>query len=168
MYSNFSGKNAAILLTNPAFRERQILLEWIFWGFFSIQYIHIKIIFKTVSHFSYFSAVLEKSELSFNQILKECLISKDLQIISVWSAFIRVAPLEILKRYCNASRTWSSPSTTRYNDLTKQDSNFITPVSCFNVLWYIIIWFFTRLIFWLPLLNKWSEAAIQSLPDKFH
>ena len=55
--------------------------------YFSIQYTHIKRIFKTVSHFSYFSAVFEKSanfsrpELSFNYILKECFISKDLQTI---------------------------------------------------------------------------------------
>ena len=56
--------------------------------YFSIQYILIlRESSKLYFIFSYFTAVFEKSaiisrqELSFNHILKECLISKDLQII---------------------------------------------------------------------------------------
>ena len=59
-----------------------------FLAYFSIQYIHIQRIFKTMSYFfPYFTGVFQKSgiissqELLLNHILKECLISKDLQII---------------------------------------------------------------------------------------
>ena len=70
---------------------------------------------------------LEKKGSAVN-VFKECLISKDLQInkrnqTPFWSAFIGVLPLNILKRYCNTFGTWSSPSTTCYNFLTKQGSN---------------------------------------------
>ena len=37
--------------------------------------------------------------------------------------------------------------------------------ACFNFsfgIWCVIIWFFTCLIFWSYLLNKWSEAAIHN------
>ena len=115
--------------------------------------------------FSYFSTVFEKlanisqQELSLKHILKECLISKDLQIIRkkqapFWSTLIRVAPLKILKRYCSAFGTWSSPSTTRYKHLTKQGCNYKRNWFNFSSrIWYIIIiiiiiWPFTCLIFW--------------------
>ena len=56
--------------------------------YFSIQYIHIKIIFKRVSHFllllsSFWeiSNYLSSRVIIPDYILKECLISKDLQII---------------------------------------------------------------------------------------
>ena len=58
-----------------------------FSAYFLIQCIHIKRIFKTISHFSYLPAIFEKlanisgQQLLLNHILKECLTSKDLQII---------------------------------------------------------------------------------------
>ena len=89
--------------------------------YFSIQYIHIRESSKRCLIFSYFTAVFDKSviisrqELSFNHILKECFVSKDMQIIKksktrFRSSFIWIAPLKILKWYCKAFRTWSSPN----------------------------------------------------------
>ena len=45
-----------------------------------------------------------KNYRSINHILKECFISKDLQIIrkKEQAPFMLVVPLKILKRYCNA------------------------------------------------------------------
>ena len=51
VYWNFSGKNCVILLKNYAFREPYVFIELIFWAYFSIQYIHIQRISKTVSYF---------------------------------------------------------------------------------------------------------------------
>ena len=47
--------------------------------FFSVQYIDIERIFKTVSEKS---AIISRQELSFDHILKKCLIATDIKIIS--------------------------------------------------------------------------------------
>ena len=51
-------------------------------------------------------------------------------------------------------------ATTIWQNKTRQQ--FHNP-GCFNLtseIWTAIIWFFTGLILWAHLLNKWSEAAI--------
>ena len=86
---------------------------------FLAQYIHIKRIFKSVSYFSlFFWGFFEISKSVMSRIivinfLKECLIARNLQIFrkkadTVWSAFVWLVPLKILKQYCNEFRTWSS------------------------------------------------------------
>ena len=85
--SNFRGKNNVILIKNSAFRELQVLTESTFRFIFQFNVLILKESSQRCLIFSYFSAGFEKSanisrqELSFNHILKECLISKDLQII---------------------------------------------------------------------------------------
>ena len=82
--SNFSGKNDLILLKSSAFRELQVLIELIFRFIFEFSIFILKESLKRCLIFSY-SAVFEKStiipgqELSFNHVLNECLIAKDLQ-----------------------------------------------------------------------------------------
>ena len=132
---SFSGKNDAILLKNSAFRELQGLIELIFQFTFQFSILFIlKESSKLCLIFSHFSAVFEKlanistKKLSFNHILKECLISKDLQIISKKADTVLISD-QILKRYCDGFGTWSSPSTTRYDHLTKQGSNFTSLVA---------------------------------------
>ena len=120
--------------------------------YFSIKYIHSKRIFKRVSHFFYFSAVLEKStiisrqELSLNYILKECLIFRK-KADTVLITFIQVAPLKILMRYCIVFGTWtsqSSPSAPLYNHLRKHSSNCASLVALnfpseYDVMCYYLI-----------------------------
>ena len=132
-------KMTQILPKKSAFCKLQVLIELIFRFTFQFSIFILKQSSKMCLIFSYFSTVFEKlanisqQELSLKHILKECLISKDLQIIRkkqtpFWSALIRVAPLKILKRYCSAFGTWSSPSTTRYKHLTKQGCNFTSVI----------------------------------------
>ena len=126
--------------------------------YFLIQYIHIKRIFKTVSRFFLLlCSIWEISNYLSPRVivqshLKGCLISKDLQIIrkkadTILIRFIRVAPLKILKRCCNAFGTCNSPSTIGYNHLKKQQGNYFTSLVALNMLWCVITWFFTCLIF---------------------
>ena len=111
LLANFNGKNDVILLKSSAFRRLQAL-RINFLVHFLTYHIYIKRTFTKLSHFFLLLAVFEKSvnishqDLSFNHIVKECLISKNLHIIrkktnTFWPAFIRVVPLKILKRYCN-------------------------------------------------------------------
>ena len=115
------GKNDVMLLKFLSFASSspyKVNLSF----YFSIQHIHINRISKRCLIFFYFSTVFEKSaiisrqELSFSEVFKECLISKDLQIIRKKADILLIsvyclAPLKILKRYCNAFGTWSSPIT---------------------------------------------------------
>ena len=128
--------------------------------------------------FPYFSALFEKSasisckELLFNHIFKKCLIFEDLYINKkkaepFWSAFIRVAPVKILKGHCNAFVTWSSPSTTNYKHLEKQGNNFTSLVALIfprNLMCYCLIFHLPNYL--IALKNKWSEAAIHNCARK--
>ena len=69
-------------------------------------------------------------KLSFNHILKECLISKDLQIIrkKAETVLISVHSSNIAENF-NAFETWSSESTRCYNHLKKQASHFTSLVA---------------------------------------
>ena len=77
----------AAKMTNSAFHELQVLTELIFRFIFQFSIFILRASSRPCLIFSYFSGVFEESaiishqELSFNDILKECLISKDLQII---------------------------------------------------------------------------------------
>ena len=99
MHSHFSGENYVTLLKNSAFCELQVLIE---------------LIFRLIFQFSIFAS---------RESSKRCLILFYFSA-SFWSAFIRVAPLKISKRYCNAFKTWTSPRPTLYNHWEKQGSNF--------------------------------------------
>ena len=129
--------------------------------YFSIQYIHTKRVFKRVSHFflllcSFWEISIYLSpRASFNYILKECLISKDLQIIrkkadivliSIYSSCIAENFKAI--RYCIGFGTWSSLSTPLYNNLKKQSSNFTSLVALNFSLKYDITCY--HLIFHVP------------------
>ena len=87
MYSNVSGKSRTIFPKNSAFPELQVLKELIFGMTFQFSTFILKKSSKWCLSCSYFSAVFEKlanilqQELTFNHILKDCLISQDLQII---------------------------------------------------------------------------------------
>ena len=77
-------KDDAILLKNSAFRELQVLIELIFRFTFQFSIFILKESSKRCLIFSYVSAVLRnisQQELSFNLVLKECLICKDLEMI---------------------------------------------------------------------------------------
>ena len=87
MHSNFSSKNDVALLKNSAFRELQIFIELIFRFIFQFIIFILRESSKRFLLLSYFSeifgksAIISRQDLLFNYILKECLISKDLQII---------------------------------------------------------------------------------------
>ena len=98
-----------MLLKNSAFCKLQVLTKLIFRFIYQFSIFTLTEFSKQCPIFSYFSAVFEKSaitsrqELSFNEVLKECLISKDLQIIRknvdlALSSVYCVEPLKILKR----------------------------------------------------------------------
>ena len=129
MHSNFSCKNDAILLKNYAFPELQVLIEVILRFIFQFSIFILRESSKRCLIFSYFSAVFEKSaiisrqELSPHYIFKECVISKDLQIIrkkaNVLISVYSSCTAKILKRFCKARGTWSSSSTAHYHDMKK-------------------------------------------------
>ena len=116
---------------NSAFHKLKVVIELIFLFIFQFSIFILRKPSKVCLIFSYVIAVFEKSamisrqELSFDHILNEYLISKDLQIIwkkkqkAFLSAFIWNTPPKIIKQYCNAFGTWSSPSATHYNHLKK-------------------------------------------------
>ena len=125
MYSNFSSKNDVISLKISAFRKLQVHIELIFRFIFQFSIFMFKESSKRCLIFSYLFAAFEKplnisrQELSFNHILKKCLISKDLLVIRkkcrhyfdrFWSTFIWAESLKILKWYCSAFGIWSSSS----------------------------------------------------------
>ena len=68
-------------------KRLEVLIELIFRFIFQFSIFILRVSSKRCLSFSYFSTVFEKSaitsrqELLFNHILKECLISNDLQII---------------------------------------------------------------------------------------
>ena len=59
--------------------------------------------------------------------------------------FSRVAPMKIMKRYCHAFGTWSSPSATRDNHLNKQGRNFTSLVALnFSPEYDVLLFDFSR------------------------
>ena len=83
MCSNFCGKNDVILLKNSAFHELQVLIELIFQFIFQFSILILKESSKWCLIFSCFSADFEKlANISSQELsLRECLISKNIQII---------------------------------------------------------------------------------------
>ena len=126
-------------------------------SFFNFQYIHIKIIFKTASHFfqllcSSWESVTPRNTVDscFKRIIDSWRYTGNWKKKQTpfWSALIWAAPLKTYYtityytiRYYNAFKTWSSSSATHSNHLKNQGHNFTGPVApVLPPKWYIITW----------------------------